>query len=174
MKDTRQPTYLRREGTEERVVGLKGFAFTHEEAEPPSRHETIDTAVESLDPLVTCLVLHATWLQPGWVHNLDEDIPSDLFMCILSFFLLKAICEKLKLFPSSIVEKSCAFVLEKRGQIIARAFEPKQAFWEVNSLLSYLHKQCHYLSRIDPTLITSGPHFPPYTQRGSLVFHWEN
>lgn len=49
-------------------------------------------------------------------------------MCILSFFLLKAICEKLKLFLSSIVERSCAFVLEKEGQIIARAVEPEQAF----------------------------------------------
>lgn len=101
-------------------------------------------------------------------------LQTSLLVFFLSFFLLKAICEKLKLFLSSIVEKSCAFVLEKEGQIIARAVEPEQAFWEVNSLLSYLHKQCHYLSRIDPTLITSGPHFPPYTQRGSLVFHWEN
>lgn len=67
--------------------------------------------------------------------------------------------EKLKLFLPSFVGKNCAFALEKEVEITARAVEPEQAFWEVNSLLSYLHKHHHYLSRLDPTLITSGPHF---------------
>lgn len=44
-ESSRQPTYLRRKGTEERVVGLKGSTFTQEEAEPPSHPETIDTSI---------------------------------------------------------------------------------------------------------------------------------
>lgn len=46
-------------------------------------------AVESLDPLVTCLGLHSEGMQPGWIHNLDEDVPPDLFVCILSFLFSK-------------------------------------------------------------------------------------
>ena len=85
-------------------------------------------------------------------------------MRILSLFLFlfeRQYVEKLKLFLASFVGKNCALTLEKEVQITGRAVEPERAFWEVNSLLSYLHKHCHYLSWLDPTLITSGPHFFP-------------
>lgn len=54
--------------------------------------------------------------------------------------------EKLKLFLASFVGKSYALTLEKEVEITGRAVEPERAFWEVNSLLSYLYKHCHYLS----------------------------
>jgi hypothetical protein len=79
------------------------------------------------------------------------------------------------LFLPSIVKGGLAFPLEKEVLITTRAVEPEQMFWEVNSRLSYLHKHCHYLSRIDPILTTSGLHpSPSFIKRGSLVFRWED
>lgn len=75
--------------------------------------------------------------------------------------------EKSKLFLASFVRKSCALTLEKEVEITELLNPSGRAFWEVNSLLSYLHKYCHYLSQLDPTLITSGPHFSPYVKRES-------
>ena len=59
----------------------------------------------------------------------------------------------------SSVRKSWTLTFENGAKKTTQVVETIHMFWEVNSLLSFLCKYCHYLSWVDSVLTTPGLHF---------------
>lgn len=94
--------------------------------------------------------------------------------CTLSF---EIICRKLKLLLISSVKKSCSLAFEKEPQITAKVVELIHMFGEVNLLLSYLPKHCHFfpvwiqLSQLQGFVFFF---FFSFCERGRMPVHLEN
>ena len=79
-----------------------------------------------------------------------------LFLYIVSF---ESTCSKLKLLLISSVRKSWTLTFENEAQKTTKVVQTIRMFWEVNLLLSFLCKYCHYLSWVDLAFTIPGLHF---------------